>query len=111
MNFENKLEVLDRVLGTVITKPGYSELPWLILCAAQTYRDWDRAVKQLKIDARNPISYHQVYLLELWLDKNPEPHLIIVDEYDPGLRTILQPLLVRLNDQGHKLFMTRLEPK
>lgn len=109
MHHENKLEVIDRVSATAVTKEGYSKLPWLILCAAQSVRDWESAVLALGIKNRVSVKYQQVYQLEIWLEQQPEPHLVIVDEYDPGLLPIMRGLLPKLNEQNHRLFMTRVD--
>jgi hypothetical protein len=107
MNHENKLQVINSVRAS--THKDEVKMPWLIVCQIIAAHEWQDVVAELNdyLDGQL-VSYRGMQQLELWLDSKPEPHIIIVDEYDPGLRSILQSLFVKMVEGKHRLFMGRL---
>jgi hypothetical protein len=108
LNHEHKMEVLQHVQQALGNDVNALLAPWLIISHVREAVDWETAVKDCDSSiSRHTIEYKSMLHLEAWVDRNNEPHIVIVDEYDPDLRNILRPLLIRLQTGEHRLFMAR----
>lgn len=116
MMYENRIETLSRVYESVNDEKSKG-WPWIIVCQAQTMHAWSRAASDLlSTDVKKYMDWEvmpkQLIHVDAWLDATTQPHVIVIDEYDPGLRSIVRGLLDKMQKGGHRLFMTRLsEPR
>jgi len=105
MNHENKIVVLKNIESSI--KDDEMRLPWLLICRMLESHEWEEAALDLGMVDIAHIHYRTLQHLEMWLDSKPQPHILIVDEYDPGLRGILKEILPKIAEGGHRLFMAR----
>lgn len=109
--YSNKVEALVRVCDALVNKTNAPK-NWLLVCSNQSEVAWTYAAATIPATLdiySDSILFKQLIQLEMWLDSNPTPHIIVVEDYDLGVRTVIQSLLERLSDGKHLLFMTRVD--
>lgn len=116
MNLKEKDETLAKVWE--VTRERSGDWPWLIICHSAVAKSWTTAVNDLLLceSALSPLvtasgTTKSLIHMDAWLDTNPVPHVIIVDEYDPQLKLTMRDVVARLGPAGHRLFFTKVIPE